>query len=338
MNGYQRIHAALRGEAVDSIPVMLHNFMLAAQESGYSMAQFRSDPSIIAESYIRSVETYQFDGILVDIDTATLAGAVGVPIEFTDNVPATNHLGCLDSLHDIHQLKTPDVGSYQYVQVWLEAVSKLKSYFKDEIFIRGNCDQAPFSLASMMRTPQNWFIDLALEPQIATDLLEYCTQASCQFIELMAETGADMISNGDSPAGPDLVSPQMYEQFALPYEQRVVDASHRANLPYTLHICGKTDSILDLMISTQADAFELDYKTDARAARNSFQGKATFIGNIDPVGVLQQGNPKDVRRATQELIETFQGNPRFILNAGCAIPQDTPADNIFEMIRTARRI
>ena len=79
MNGYQRIAAALRGEPADSTPVMLHNFMMAAREAGLTMRQFRSDPRHIARAFRESVERYGFDGILVDVDTATLADAVGVP-------------------------------------------------------------------------------------------------------------------------------------------------------------------------------------------------------------------------------------------------------------------
>ena len=41
--------------------------------------------------------------------------------------------------------------NYKYIQVWLESVRLLKEYFKDEIYIRGNCDQAPFALATMVR-------------------------------------------------------------------------------------------------------------------------------------------------------------------------------------------
>ena len=59
---------------------MLHNFMMAAREAGVTMEQFRNDPAIIANAFIRSVEKYNYDGILVDIDTVTLAGAVGVPV------------------------------------------------------------------------------------------------------------------------------------------------------------------------------------------------------------------------------------------------------------------
>jgi hypothetical protein len=40
MNGYGRITAALRGERPDRVPVMLHNFMMAAREAGMTMQAF----------------------------------------------------------------------------------------------------------------------------------------------------------------------------------------------------------------------------------------------------------------------------------------------------------
>jgi len=336
MNGYERIQSALDGIQPDTTPIMLHNFMMAAHEAGYSMGQFRNDPRIIADSFIRSVEKYNYDGILVDIDTVTLAGAVGVPVDFPSSEPARPAAGCLNSLDELDDLPPVDISAYKYIQVWLEAVRLLKDYFKNEIFIRGNCDQAPFSLASMMRTPQEWYLDLISSQGKALQLLEFCTEASLQFIELMAETGVDMLSNGDSPAGPDLIAPDMYSRFALPYEKKIVEKSHQYGLPYTLHICGNTDNILEQMAGSGADALELDYKTDARKACRILQGKAAFIGNIDPSGVLAQGSVDDVRGKTMELKSIFEGNPRFILNAGCALPSSTPSENIFEMIKTAR--
>lgn len=337
MTGYERIKAALEGRQPDRVPVMLHNFMLAAHEAGYSMAEFRNDPRIIAQSFIEAVETYEYDGILVDIDTVTLAGAVGVPVDFPEDLPARSLTGCLDSIEQVESLQPVDVGKYRYIQIWLEAVSLLKDHFQDEIFIRGNCDQAPFSLASMMRSPAEWYKDLALHGDLAHRLLEYCTTVSCQFLDLMAGTGAHMLSNGDSPAGPDMISPEMYAGFAHPYERQLVSRAHEQKLPYALHICGYTDSILKLMLETGSDAFELDYKTDAGAACEAFQGKATFIGNIDPVGTLVHGTPEEVAEATEKLIKQFEGNPRFILNAGCAIPAGAAPENIREMIRVARQ-
>ena len=337
MNGYERIQAALKGKPADKVPVMLHNFMLAAEEAGYNMEQFRNDPKIIAESFIKSVDKYQHDGILVDIDTVTLAGAVGVTVDFPVDAPARTHIGMLASMEQVKNLNPVKIENYKYIQVWLESVRLLKEYFKDEIFIRGNCDQDPFSLASMVRGIEDWMADLILsEEQLIFELLEYCTEATGQFIRLMSQTGADMISNGDSPAGPDLISPEMYVNFALPFEKKIVNISHSLGLPYTLHICGNTEPILDKMLLTGADAFELDYKTNVQKVFDVFNDKAVLIGNIDPSGVLALGSAELVRRKTLELLEIYGNSNHFILNAGCAIPPSTPSINMKTMIETAR--
>jgi len=338
MTGRQRIHAALAGERADAVPIMLHNFMMAAREAGLTQGQYRSDPANVARAMIESAERYDVDGVLIDVDTATLAGAVGVPIDYPDDEPARCLEGGLAELSAVADLPAPDIGADEHIQIWLEAVRLVKQHFGDEISVRGNCDQAPFALASMMRTPQNWMMDLmdAENAHHVTALLDYCTEATAQFIRLMAATGADVLSNGDSPAGPAMISPAMYRQFALPYEKRIVAESHAAGLPYILHICGDTTAILDDILDSGADAMELDYETDVVGARDRMAGRMCFVGNIDPSGVLALGTVDDVRRQTARLIEVFADTPGFILNAGCAIPPDTPPENIRAMIETAR--
>jgi len=337
MNGFERISAALRGEKTDKVPVMLHNFMMAAQEHGVTMEQYRENPKLIAECFIASVDKYKFDGILVDIDTVTLAGAVGVPVDFPANDPARTHIGNLHNLEDIASIKPAKVENYKYIQIWLEAVRILKEYYKNELYVRGNCDQAPFSLASMMRGTQNWMLDLMMgsDEQIES-ILNYSTDASSQFIKLMAQTGCDMVSNGDSPAGPEMISPEMYLKLAMPYEKIIVDIAHKAGVAYTLHICGNTDLILEHMLLTGADAFELDYKTDITKIYNTIRNKTTLIGNIDPSGVLALGTMDSVRNKTLKLLTTYQHSNRFILNSGCALPSTTPSENLKMMIDTAR--
>ena len=338
MTGLERILAALKGEPTDTVPIMLHNFMMAARQAGLTQTQYRSDPNNIARAFIESMERYQFDGILVDVDTATLAGAVGVQVEYLPDDPAVCHVGYLDDLDAVASLPAPNVAGDEHIQIWLESVRLLRQYFGDEICIRGNCDQAPFALACMMRGMQNWMMDL-MDPGAQdniTALLEYCTEATSQFVALMAGTGAHVISNGDSPAGPSMISPDMYRQYGLPCEQKIAAASHAAGLPYILHICGDTTLILDDILETGADAMELDYKTDVVAACEKMDGKMCFVGNIDPSGVLARGSVGEVEQATASLMDTFAENPRFILNSGCALPPTTPSENIEAMIRVAR--
>lgn len=333
MTSTDRIQSALAGRPSDRIPVMLHNFMMAAREYRVTMKQFRENPVILAESMVRSMEKYSFDGILVDMDTVTLAGALGVPVDFPDDEPARCHRGILADLKDWHTLPPVDLENYQYVINWLEAVRLVKRYVGEDIYVRGNCDQAPFSLAGMVRGSADWMTDLYTADEAdKTGLLEYCTGATAQFIRLMAQTGCDMVSNGDSPAGPDLIPPELYKQYAFPYEKQVVEVAHQAGLPYTLHICGNTELILNEMIETGADALELDYKTDINCIAEVFKDRITLIGNIDPSGVLAMGTPDQVRLKTRELIRIMGKSNRFILNAGCAIPPHTPEGNIRAML------
>ncbi len=337
MNGYERITAALKDEKPDKVPIMLHNFLMAAREYGVTMEQYRNSPKVISETFIAAVDKYQYDGILIDIDTVTLAGAVGVKVDFPVDDAARSHDGNILNLEDVVHLKPVRVENYKYIQIWLEAVRLLKDYYKDEIYIRGNCDQAPFSLASMMRGAQTWMIDLMIgDEEHVSLLLEYCTDASTQFINLMSQTGCDMVSNGDSPAGPEMISAEMYLKYAMPYEKKIIDTAHKAGKEYALHICGNTDVILEYMLKTRADAFELDYKTDIAKIYNSFKNTATLIGNIDPSGVLALGSVDNVKKKTLELLTLYKDSNRFILNAGCAIPPNTPSENLKMMIDTAR--
>jgi uroporphyrinogen decarboxylase len=313
---------------------MLHNFMMAAREAGITMRQFREDPRQIARCFILAVERYDLDGICVDVDTATLAGAVGVPVSFPEDIPARFHGACLPSLQAAPDLEPVDISRDARVQIWLEAVSLLVRNFDGEVLVRGNCDQCPFSLAAAMRSIDVWLMDVASgeNDELAHRLLDFCTDVTSQFLRLMAKTGCDMLSNGDGIAGPDMLSPRLYRNFALPYEKRVAAVSHELGLPYLIHICGKTDRILDDLVSTGADAFEIDYKANIRMAHDAFKDKATFFGNLDPTGVLARGTPQLVEQKTQELIGVFSDTPRFVLNSGCALPADTPAENIRRML------
>jgi uroporphyrinogen decarboxylase len=338
MTGRERILAAFRGEETDTAPIMLHNFMMAAREAGVTMREFRERPEAIARSFIQAVERYGYDGVVVDVDTVTLAAAAGLPVDTPEDEPARPRGRLLRDLAQAAEIPPVDLAVHPGVGVWLEATRQLKRYFGDEIAVRGNCDQAPFTLAGLLRGMDGWLMDL-LDPAheaAARLLLDRCTEITAQFLRLMAGTGADILSNGDSAAGTDVVSPEIYRRFALPWERKIVEESHRLGLPYVLHICGNTGPILADMLHTGADGLELDHKTDPMLARAALGHRTVFIGNLDPSGVLALGTPDEVRARTTALREVFAGTPRFILNAGCALPAGTPAENLRAMITASR--
>jgi uroporphyrinogen decarboxylase len=318
---------------------MLHNFMMAAREIGVTMRRYREDPVVMARVHAEAALRYGLDGIMVDVDTVTLSGAVGVEVDLPEDNPARSHGGFLNTLEAVRDLEPVDLSRNQRVQVWVEAVAILVKQYGNEIFIRGNCDQSPFSLAASMRGMDHWLMDVAgqQDDELVHVLLDYCTGIDCQFLKLMAKTGCHMLSQGDSPAGPDVLSPRLYAKYALPYEKRVADCSHELGLPYLLHICGKTDRILTQMTEIGAEALEIDYKTNVQMAHDTFKDSITFVGNIDPSEVIARGTPELVTKKTEELLGVFADTPRFILNAGCAIPADTTPANIRALCACVQR-
>ena len=336
MNGNQRIKAALNGEWPDKRPIMLHNFMMAVREAGMTMEEYRSKPDNAARAHIEAVEKYELDGVLIDFDTVTLAAAAGVPVDNPLDEPSRCSGAAINAIEKIDEMEPVDISRNERVQIWLETCKLVKSYFGDEIFVRGNCDQAPFSLASMIRSSEEWMMDLLLNEEYVFKVLEYSTDISGQFIRLMSETGVDMVSNGDSPAGPDLISPEMYRKYALSYEKEMAEIAYELKLPYLIHICGNTDDILKDMMQTGADAFELDYKTDINKIHEICKDKITLFGIIDPSGIMALGTPAQVEEEAKKLLDLYKESPRFVMNAGCALPAFTPSENIERLVSITR--
>jgi len=338
MNGYQRINTVLDGGWPDRRPVMLHNFMPAAREAGMTQAQYRSSPENIARAHIEAAEKYELDGVLIDVDTSTTASALGVPTKYPEDDPAVCHRGNVETLEAVDDLQPVDLSKSERVMTWIEACRLVKQHFGDHKFVRGNCDQLPFSVACMMRSVGTWMLDLTNEEEEERvfKLLDYALEACLQFVNLMAETGVDMMSHGDSPAGPEMISPAMYRKFALPYQQRVVHRIHEHGKPCLIHICGNTERILETLPATGADAFELDYKTDAQEILRVIGPRAVLSGNLDPSGVLARGTPELVTEKTRDLLDIYRDCPHLIVCSGCALPPASPEATIRAMISTAR--
>ena len=320
MTGKQRIEAVLRGERPDRVPVMLHNFLMAAREAGYTQRQYREDPRTSRSPHPgrRDVRLRWRRGRCRHGHAGRRRRrAGGLSRRRTGPLHGRLPVG----LARISDLPPPDIGRHQRIQIWLEAVRLLKPDFGDEIYLRGNCDQCPFSLAGLMRGAAEWMMDLMDEEQPPRPfaLLDYCQEATAQFLRLMATTGADMLSNGDSPAGPDVVSPAHVPPVCPALGAADGRPAHAVGRPYLLHICGNTTAILDDISPPAPTPWNWTTRPTPACSRRT-ESRAVFIGNIDPSGVLALGTPALVEQRRENCWRTFSDSPRFILNAGCAIP------------------
>jgi MtaA/CmuA family methyltransferase len=338
MNSLGRVRAVITGRTPDRVPVCLHNFMMATREAGIAMETYRVDPEAIAQAHLRAWEKYGHDCLFIDTDTTMLAEAMGAKSECAPDEPGRIVAPAIHNLAEVDRLEVINPETDGRIPAILEGVRLLAKQVGNEVAIRGNADQMAFDLACMVRGIQDFLMDLATEPDnpAIQQLLEVCYQSHLAVHRALVKAGAHFTSLGDSLAGPDVVSPRMFDQFARPYEQRLVRDLTADEIFTVIHICGDTTKILDSLAQYDFCGFELDYKTDLLAAKSTAGSGHVLFGNVDPSGVLAGGTSEEVRKKTRELISVWKPGGRFVLNAGCAIPPSTPSENVRAFIETAR--
>ena len=168
--------------------------------------------------------------------------------------------------------------------------------------------------------------------------MSICTQAGALCCKAMLDAGAHCTSIGDSTAGPDVISPAMYERFALRYEKELIDAVHRHGGRIALHICGNATRIIPQMVETGADILELDQKTDLQKAFPLMKNRTVVLGQISPL-TLMKGDTQAVERETREMLCTVGGEQAtgVILGPGCALGGTTPHENVHAMLRMVQK-
>ena len=338
MTSLERVQAVLAGKMPDRLPVIPQGFMFSMRTAGYDIGQVNRSPAKMAEAHRISQEKYGYDGCVVDVDDATLAEACGAKVIFRENDVATvdEHHPVLEDLRAIDDLKMPDPLKDGRICEWLETVQRLKESVGDHVFIMGRADQGPFSLLSLLRGTQDFMMDLLdEEPEVIHHALEWATEAHARFARAQLMAGANATSMGDAYASADLISPNMYREFANPYEKQVVQKISDLGLPYSIHICGDASSIVADMGSTGAQILEIDWKTDMGLARNAVPDNVVLMGNIDPSDPMCIGTPEKVKAQIKEMIEKTKGRG-IIISSGCALGANTRPENMAAMVESAK--
>lgn len=339
MTSLERCMAVLNGEIPDFLPVVPQSFMFAVETAGMKISDVNKCGRKMAEAHLVSQEKYGYDGCVVDFDDATIAEAVGAKVIFREDEPATvdEEQPVLKDLRDVYDLPLPDPMKSGRICEWLEATSRLREKIGDRVFIMGRADQGPFSIACLLRGTTQFMMDLMTEdPALIRDVLDYCRRVSVIFAKAQKDAGAHATSIGDAFAGPNLISPDMYREFAWEPEKKVTEEVQEYGIPFSIHICGNTNGIIRDMGTTGAKILEVDWMLDMREARNVVPEDTVLMGNIDPSFPLVLGTPEQVDEAVKNLIEATQGR-RHIISSGCAMGRNTPSENFKAFIKAARK-
>lgn len=341
MNSIERTLRTLEHQLPDRVPVDLHNFLVTARMMGAeSYADFFRDGEAMAEGQIKAWRRFGHDVLLVENGTAALAEACGVQVQYrSDSAPVAKE-PAIQSLDQVDDLEIPDPYTHPLLSELLKATRIVVREIGDRAFIIGRADQGPFSLACEIRGMSHFLTDLALEeePEQVHKLLDFCRRVAFRYALAQIEQGAHATSIGDSPSGPDLISPQFYKKYAYPYAKKLVADLKAQGVRLAYHICGNATPIMGDMVNTGATIIEIDQKADMRACKEAARGKATLLGPIDPSGVMANGTPESVTEKCLEALEILAPGGGFILGPGCALPATTPDENMDALIESAKTL
>jgi len=119
---------------------------------------------------------------------------------------------------------------------------------------------------------------------------------------------------------PGVLGPKLFESVVLPHLQTLTAALPR---PVVLSACGRTNGAMRLLAASGADALSVDQTNDLAASRAEVP-EARLFGNLDPVGLLAQGTPAQIREAVAAATRAGAD----AVWPGCDLFLHTPVENL----------
>jgi uroporphyrinogen decarboxylase len=323
MNSFERMTRRLKGEPVDRVPNFDIMMTFAAHYIKKPLREYYLDYRVLVDANMAMLDDFALDIAQAISDPYRETYDLGGDILFEPDHMPLCPVPQLRAYDDIHKLKfvAPEDGPRMSDR--LKALRAFRDKVGGEVPIMGWVEGA-LAEAADVRGINEIMLDVSLEPDWVIDLLEKLVEVEIAFAQAQVAAGADIVGLGDAVAS--LVNREMYQKFALPYEQRIFAAIHEAGALGRLHICGRTTHLLDLMVQCGADIIDVDWMVPFDKASQMFRDRVSICGNFDPVVVMLQGTPDDVRRATKQCIEI--GGPRMFSAGGCEIPDGTPYENL----------
>jgi uroporphyrinogen decarboxylase len=342
MTSKQRVHAALRHQPVDRLPI----FMWFHPETTKRLAALLDIPAAdVAEAMGNDVRmawvnnNYAMEGIIHEHDGDSHEDVWG--ISWVKQGPF-NQI----ARFPLQQLAEADVLRYRFPLDHMEGLLQQMQPVAaqhHEYFI--GCDVSPcvFEMYWRLRGMEATLLDMAGDGRLAREMFRRCADFAVSLSEQACSRYAlDWLWAGDDVASQQslMMSPAMWRSMIKPHLKRVFDVGKRQDLWVAYHCCGALREIIPDLIEIGLDVLNPVQSgcpgMDPLDLKKEFGSRLSFMGGVDTTYVLPRGSARDVRRATERLIEgmTTDGGG-YILAASHTVPPETPDANIFAMYQAA---
>jgi uroporphyrinogen decarboxylase len=274
------------------------------------------------------VDRFMPDAVFSFMDLSVEAGAVGIPVIFPENGSPNIEQHPVKKVEDLARFKDLDVRYDARVNTYVDVIKRIKDNLD---VLTGAYVIGPFTLSGLMMGATQIALATIDQPELVNEVLKFSTQTITRYGELLVEAGADMVCILEPTA--TFLSPEAFCSFSAPYIEQIVKT---LDIPSILHICGNTKNLVRVMCETGVQGLSLDAPVDFVATIQQIPENIVLIGNVDPVSIMVNGTPDQVRLAVKSLLEKMEPYPNFILSTGCDLPPETMLKNIQAFMEAGR--
>jgi MtaA/CmuA family methyltransferase len=323
LTSLERTLGFIKGKEFDRPPLHPIIMRFAAKYAQVPYSVFCCEPAAKCRAAIKCAEDFDLDWVTVMSDPYAEASAFGLKVEYPhDSLPKhTEYL--LKTESDFAKLKCPKVFEHARLAARVKEVELFSKQLKDSKLIVGWVE-GPLAEYADLRGLSEAFLDIFDDPARVKRACDVFFELALSFSTAQIKAGAHCIGIGDAACSQ--IGPDTYREFFFPYEKKLVEHIHALGAMAKIHICGNISGILHDLIKTGADIIDADHMvtTISQEVPNLSPGQV-FSGCIDPVTVLQEGNPDMIQQRAIEAFKNASG--RMIVSAGCEVTPDTSLEN-----------
>lgn len=193
-----------------------------------------------------------------------------------------------------------------------------------ELPVIGNLT-GPISTTASLVDPVGFLKELRKNREGAHRVLDYVSDLLIAFAKELIEHNATVISIGDPTSTGEILGPKMFEEYAVHYLNKIIDAIHLSGTPVIVHICGKMSSVRHLIPQIRANAISTDALVDLRQLKEDFP-VLTTMGNVSTY-LLEYGPAEKIADRAKTLVEDGID----IISPACGLSTSTQLKNIQAM-------
>ena len=335
LNSRERVLKLFRREKIDYVPVFsgMGNVTIHGLEKyGWKFPEIHTDARKMASMAASTYELFGFECAVVPFDLAVEAEALGSKANYythaTEILYPTISEHPAEKVEDLSLQVPSDLSRAARIPLVCEALRLLKKEVGDKIPI-GSHVLGPYTLAGQLLDLSHLAKAAFKKADLVGALLDRLAAALIEIIRIYREAGADYITVREMGAGPDILSPRIFQSLIMPPLKRIFAG---IGSPNVLHICGDTNDIVEQMAACGADALSVEKKNNVAETRRKLGPDALIFGELDAYSILCLGRPDQVEKGVKEAIDAG-------VNAvwpGCDIWPTVPRENM-EMLMSAAR-